>query len=233
MTKENVSSMQDTLKKAENNAKKRDFAKDADVREKASELKKSVLDELKETTGKDFYIAEVRDPFAGEPFSQVIHRNLDTLTQIGYLTDAEKAFLFSVQAYIEFKSNVIICREDKFKKKPRGKNIDEAEDFILPKAATVNDIAKMLKKSRVQTSNIMNALKKKDILLNPEGAGQVTENGRTVSPRTWIINPYIIICAPRKNKVNLDTLTMRLFQHSLKDLTDKNGKKVNLPARFF
>ena len=42
-----------------------------------------------------------------------------------------------------------------------------------------------------------------------------------------------MICAPRKNEVKLDKLTMRLFQHSLKNLKDQKGKKVTLPARFF
>lgn len=138
--------------------------------------------------------------------------------------------MFRIQAYLEFKSNVIICREDKFKKKKK-KSGDA--DFELPKSATVSDIAEMIGKSRQQTSLIMNSLKKKEILLNPEGAGHIIENGRTVSPRTWIVNPYIMICAPRKNNVQLDKLTMRLFQHSLKNLKDQNGKKVNLPARFF
>jgi len=98
---------------------------------------------------------------------------------------------------------------------------------------TIEEIAEMIGKSRRQTSEVMNSLKQKEILLNPEGARQITENGRTVSPRTWIVNPYIMICAPRKNIVQLDKLTMRLFQHSLKNLKDQNGKKVNLPARFF
>lgn len=80
----------------------------------------------------------------------------------------------------------------------------------------------MIGKSRRQTSEIMNSLKEKEILLNLEGAGQISENGRTVSPRTWIVNPYIMICTPRKNNVQLDKLTMRLFQHSLKNLKDQN-----------
>jgi hypothetical protein len=50
----------------------------------------------------------------------------------------------------------------------------------------------MIGKSREKTSLIMNSLKK-EILLNPEGAGQIIENGRTVSPRTWVVNPYIMI----------------------------------------
>jgi hypothetical protein len=215
---------------AEKNARKRDFEKDSGNRLKAEELKKSLLDQLKELTGEDHFVGTSKDPFAGEPFNQTMHRNLDLLNQINYLTQAEESFLFKIQAYLEFKSNVIICREDKFKKK--RKNVIE-DDFELPKAATVSDIAEIIGKSRQQTSLIMNSLKEKEILLNPEGAGQVTENGRSVSPRTWIVNPYIMICAPRKNEVKLDKLTMRLFQHSLKKLKDQNGKKVNLPVRFF
>jgi hypothetical protein len=221
--------MINALSEAEYKAKKRDFAKSEEARNQAEELKKSLLEQLKELTGEEHFIGNNKDPFAGEPFNQTMHRNLDLLNQIDYLTQAEESFLFRIQAYLEFKSNVIICREDKFKK--QRKNIEE--DFDLPKAATVSDIAEMIGKSREKTSLIMNSLKKKEILLNPEGAGQVTENGRTVSPRTWLINPYIMICAPRKNNVQLDKLTMRLFQHSLKNLKDQNGKKVNLPARFF
>ncbi|MDA2639089.1 Rep protein [Bacillus thuringiensis] len=217
------------LNQADRNARKRDFEKNGKQRDQAEELKKSLLQQLKELTGEDHYVGTNKDPFAGEPFNQVIHRNLDLLNSIGYFTQAEGDFLFRIQAYLEFKSNVIINREDKFKKK--RKNI--GDDFELPKAATVSEIAEMIGKSRQKTSTVMNSLKKKEILLNPEGAGQIIENGRTVSPRTWIVNPYIMICAPRKNEVKLDKLTMRLFQHSLKNLQDQNGKKVKLPARFF
>lgn len=224
------SSLRSSLNKAEQNARRRDFEKDKESRLKAEELKKSLLEQLKELTGEDHFVGTSKDPFAGEPFNQTMHRNLDLLNRIGYLNQAEGDFLFRIQAYLEFKSNVIICREDKFKKK--RKSVVE-DDFELPKAATVSEIAEMIGKSRRQTSEIMNSLKEKEILLNPEGAGQVSENGRTVSPRTWIVNPYIMICAPRKNEVKLDKLTMRLFQHSLKKLKDQNGKKVTLPARFF
>jgi hypothetical protein len=215
---------------AEKNARKRDFEKDSEARSRAEELKKSLLEQLKDLTGEEHFVGTSKDPFAGEPFNQTMHRNLDLLNQIGYLTTAEESFLFRIQAYLEFKSNVIICREDKFKKK--RKNVVE-DDFELPKSATISDIAEMLGRTREKTSKVMNSLKRKEILLNPEGAGHVIENGRTVSPRTWIVNPYIMICAPRKNNVQLDKLTMRLFQHSLKNLKDQNGKKVNLPARFF
>lgn len=230
MKKNNVVDLQNAFDHAEKKARKKDFEKDSEARSRAEELKKSLLDQLKELTGEEHFIGTSKDPFAGEPFNQTMHRNLDLLNQINYLTQAEGDFLFRIQAYLEFKSNVIICREDKFKKK--RKNVVE-DDFELPKAATVSDIAEMIGKSRRQTSEIMNSLKEKEILLNPEGAGQITENGRTVSPRTWIVNPYIMICAPRKNNVQLDKLTMRLFQHSLKNLKDQNGKKVTLPARFF
>ncbi|HHT7156788.1 Rep protein [Bacillus thuringiensis] len=226
--------MNEDLKKAlgqaETNARVREIERDEKVKDQIEEKKKSLLQELNELTGERYYIGTEKSLFAGEPFNQVIHRNLDLLNQIGYLTQAEESFLFRIQAYLEFKSNVIICREDKFKKK--RKNVVE-DDFELPKSATVSDIAEMIGKSRQQTSEIMSSLKKKEILLNPEGAGQTIENGRTVSPRTWIVNPYILICAPRKNEVKLDILTMRLFKHSFKNIKDKSGKKVNLPVRFF
>jgi hypothetical protein len=224
----NVVDLNTKVNEAERNARKRDYEKDSEVRTKAEELKKSLLQQLKELTGEQHYIGTEKNIFAGEPFSQIMHRNFDLLVQINYLTTAEESFLLRVQNYLEFKTNVIICREDKFSKKKKN-----AEEFTLAKSATVSDIAEMIGKTRTTTSLIMNSLKEKEILLNPEGAGLITENGRSVSPRTWIINPYIIICAPRARSVELDGLTMRLFQHSLKRLKDQNGKKVNLPARFF
>lgn len=222
--------LQEKLAEAERKARLKDLTKTSYSSEEVSDIQRSLLDLMEEITGEKHFIGKEKDIFAGEPFNQTMHRNLDLLNRIGYLNQAEGDFLFRIQAYLEFKSNVIICREDKFKKK--RKNVVE-DDFELPKAATVSEIAEMIGKSRRQTSEIMNSLKQKEILLNPEGAGQVSENGRTVSPRTWIVNPYIMICAPRKNEVKLDKLTMRLFRHSLKNLKDQNGKKVTLPVRFF
>lgn len=228
--KNNIVDLQKKLAEAERKARLKDLTKTSYSSEEVSEIQRSLLDLMQEITGEKHFIGKEKDIFAGEPFNQTMHRNLDLLTRINYLTTAEESFLFRIQAYLEFKSNVIVCREDKFKKK--RKNVVE-DDYELSKAATVSDIAEMIGKSREKTSLIMNSLKKKEILLNPEGAGQVSENGRSVSPRTWIVNPYIMICAPRKNEVKLDKLTMRLFQHSLKNLKDQNGKKVNLPVRFF
>ncbi|MFE7822195.1 Rep protein [Priestia megaterium] len=227
-----VSDLQNSLNEAEQKARLRDFEKDQNSFQKAEDLKKSLLEQLKEITGEDHFVGTSKDPFAGEPFNQTMHRNLDLLNQIDYLTQAEGDFLFRIQPYLEFKSNAIIRREDKFKKNKKS-TVDLDDDYELVQSATVSDIAEMIGKTRANTSKIMKSLKEKEILLNPEGAGQVIDNGRTVSPRTWIVNPYIMICAPRKNKVQLDRLTMRLFQNSLKNLKDQNGKKVKLPARFF
>ncbi|MFS0621835.1 Rep protein [Priestia megaterium] len=227
-----VNDLQNSLNKAEQKARLREFEKDHNSFQKAEDLKKSLLEQLKELTGEDHFVGTSKDPFAGEPFNQTMHRNLDLLNQIGYLTQAEGDFLFRIQPYLEFKSNAIIRREDKFKKNKKS-TIDLEDDYELVQSATVSDIAEMIGKTRANTSKIMQSLKEKEILLNPEGAGQVIENGRTVSSRTWIVNPYIMICAPRKNKVQLDRLTMRLFQNSLKNLKDQNGKKVKLPTRFF
>ncbi|MGU3398085.1 Rep protein [Priestia sp. D51] len=227
-----VRDLQNSLNEAEQKARLRDFEKDQNSFQKAEDLKKSLLEQLKEITGEDHFVGTSKDPFAGEPFNQTMHRNLDLLNQIDYLTQAEGDFLFRIQPYLEFKSNAIIRREDKFKKNKKS-TVDLEDDYELVQSATVSDIAEMIGKTRANTSKIMQSLKEKEILLNPEGAGQVIDNGRTVSPRTWIVNPYIMICAPRKNKVQLDRLTMRLFQNSLKNLKDQNGKKVKLPARFF
>lgn len=227
-----VKALQKKLEEANKKAKSNDLKNDAHIRD----LSQATLDVLKQVTGDTFFIGKQKDIFAGEPFNQVIHRNLDLLTQIKYLDQKEESFLFRIQAYLEFKTNVIICREDKFKRKRTKKEELESNEepaIVLPKAATVSDIAKMIGLSRQNTSTIMNSLKEKEILLNPEGAGLIVENGRTVSPRTWIVNPYILINAPRKSEVKLDMLTMRLFQHSLKNLTDEKGKKVKLPVRFF
>jgi len=228
-----IQDLRKALDLAEKKAKSRDLS-NTNKSEDELQIQKTLLEAYNTLTGKKHFIAEEKDPFSGEPFNQTMHRNLDLLNQINYLTQAEGNFLFRIQAYLEFKSNVIICREDKFKKKNKKKIVTEDEEgFPYQRLQTVSDIAEMINVSRKNTSLIMNSLKKKEILLNPEGAGMVIENGRTVTPRTWIVNPYILICAPRKNEVKLDTLTIRLFQHSLKNLTDEKGKKVKLPARFF
>lgn len=201
-----------------------------------AKLQQSIIRVMNSITGDNHFIGKEKDIFASEPFNQVIHRNLDFLIQINYLSQKEESFLFRIQPYLEFKSNVIIKREDKFKKKPKKKKVLEDEEYPqyeLAEAANVSDIADMLNMSRKNVSLIMNSLKKKELLLNPEGAGMITENGRTVTPRTWIVNPYILCCAPRKNGVKIDVLTMRLFQHSLKNIKDENGKTLKLPVRFF
>ncbi|WP_155008846.1 helix-turn-helix domain-containing protein [Priestia megaterium] len=230
---ERVKKLKSAITEANKKAKLNDFKNESEMKS----LQQEVLELMEQITGDKHAIIKQKDIFAGEPFNQVIHRNLDLLNQIGYLTTAEESFLFKIQAYLEFKSNVIVCREEKFKRKRTKKQSLEAQDdevsVELPKAANVTDIANMLHMSRRGVSKVMNSLKDKEILLNPEGAGQVIENGRTVSPRTWIVNPYILISAPRKNEVKLDILTMRLFQSSLRNLVDQDGKKVNLPVRFF
>lgn len=224
------------LQEAGRKARLNELTNEAEKENVLKELAQTSIEVMESITGKKHFIGEDKDPYSGEPFNQVMHRNLDLLTEIDYLTQAEESFLFRIQAYLEFKTNVIIKKEDKFKVKRRGKKqnqIGDEEKIVLPKAATITDIANMIGKSRMQTSEIMNSLKKKEILLNPEGAGVIIENGRAVTPRTWVVNPYIILSAPRKYEVKLDMMTMRLFQHSLKRLKDKNGKKVNLPVRFF
>ena len=51
-----------------------------------------------------------------------------------------------------FKSNIIIFRENKFKKKKESIE----DDFVLGKSATVSDIEEMIGKSRRQTAHYVN-----------------------------------------------------------------------------
>lgn len=104
------------LEQANKNVRKRDFERDLKSRVQTKELKQSLLQQWKEITGEDHFIGTSKDIFKGELFNQVMHRNLDLLNRIGYLNQAESDFLFRIQAYLEFKSKVIIRRENKFKK---------------------------------------------------------------------------------------------------------------------
>ncbi len=219
--------LQTRINEFQKKARLNDFGNESTVKD----FKDSLLGMINEITGEDHYIGKNSDPLKKEPFQQMITRNLQLLIEIDYLTQAEESFLFRVQNFLEFGSNVIICKDEKNKsRKQKQKELAEMGIELMPKAATVTDIAKMIGKSRRQTTDIMQSLKEKEILLNPEGAGKITEGGRTVTPRTWVVNPHIILCAPRGK---IDSMTKHLFRTSLKDLKDKNGKKVKLPVRFF
>lgn len=53
---------------------------------KVSEIQKSLLDLMQKITDEKLFIAKEKDVFEGEPFNQVMHRNLDLLVRIDYLT---------------------------------------------------------------------------------------------------------------------------------------------------
>ncbi|MDA5414555.1 Rep protein, partial [Streptococcus thermophilus] len=155
------------LDEVERKAKSRDFANQSES--EINEIKASLLEMINELTGEEHYIAKSSDPLKKEPFQQMITKNLQLLVKIDYLTQAEESFLFRVQNFLEFGSNVIICKEDKNKtKKQKKKEAEELGIEVLPKAATITDIAEMVGRSRRQTSEIMNSLREKEILLNPE-----------------------------------------------------------------
>lgn len=215
------------LSEAERKAKSKDIKFDGTEEER--EIAQSLLEQLQKATGKSYYISEDKDPIMREAFTQNITRNLQLLVKIDYLTQSEEQVLFRIQNYLEFGTNVIVTPEEKNKTK-KQKEAEAMGIEVLRKAATVTDIAKMIGRGRQNTSEILNSLKAKEILANPEGVGFTTENGRTVTTRTWVVNPHVILCGPRKK---IDGLTKHLFRYSLKNLKDQKGKKVELPFRFF
>lgn len=208
-----------SLVQAGMNARRREIERENAIEEK----KKNLLDELEELTGEEFGLYKKKAQNSNVAFAQIIQHNLQLLLEIGYLTQAEESFLFRISAYLDFQTNVIVEKEYKNRSK---KNRDPNE---LPKAASVSYIARLLGNSREHTSRIMKSLKLKGILATAE-TGMVTETGRVCTSRTWLVNPHIMICGDKKN---IDRMLQMIFVHSLKNLKDQDGKKVELPVILF
>jgi len=156
-------------------------------------------------------------------FAQMIQHNIQVLTENGYLTQAQKAFLFDISGYVDFKTNIIVERDYKNLSKK------EKEEDAVPDAATISYIAKLLGLSREQTSRIMNDLKRKGILATAE-TGMTTDDGRVCSARTWFVNPNIMYCG---DKSDIDRTVQYIFKDSLKNIVGKDGAKIKLPIRLF
>ena len=65
----------------------------------------------KATDGEEYFIGKKRKPLDRVRFVQLIMDNIDYLTEIGYLSSKEEAFLFKLASFVEFKTNVIVERE--------------------------------------------------------------------------------------------------------------------------
>lgn len=208
------------IKDLEKEHRKRELERQNKKEEAAKSLFEQFSDEYKKLTGEEPAIYHKKKQNTRVAFAQVIQHNVQVLVENEYLTNAEKSFLIDISGYLEFKTNCIVEKETKNKK---------SDEDILPKSASITYIAKILKCSRTTASNVMNSLFSKGVLATAE-TGMITETGRICTSRTWIMNPNIMFCG---DKTDIDPLLQRIFKDSLKNIKDKNGKKIKLPVRLF
>ncbi|MDD9795704.1 MarR family transcriptional regulator [Priestia megaterium] len=212
------------MKKALDQAEKKARVRDSRIEELigqaevglSADQQKMLLQILHKTTGEDYFIGKRKKKTDGVKFVQMITENIDYLCEIGYLTQAEKAFLFEISRFLEFKSNVIV-----------EKNV---EDEGKPSAASPSYLAKKLNKTRTSVSKMMNELLDKGILGVAE-TGVTTEEGRICSSRTWFVNPNILCNAP---KDEVDRATQQIFSKALRNIKVGEAKKKHkLPIYLF
>ena len=212
------------MKKALDQAEKKARIRDSRIEELigqadvglSADQQKMLLQILHKTTGEDYFIGKRKKKTDGVKFVQMITENIDYLCEIGYLTQAEKAFLFEISRFLEFKSNVIV-----------EKNV---EDEGKPSAASPSYLAKKLNKTRTSVSKMMNELLDKGILGVAE-TGVTTEEGRICSSRTWFVNPNILCNAP---KDEVDRATQQIFSKALRNIKVGEAKKKHkLPIYLF
>ena len=166
--------------------------------------------------GEEYFIGKKKKPTDRVRFVQMIIENIDYLCEIGYLTQAEKAFLFDISRFLEFKSNVIVEKNE--------------NDDIKPNTASPSYLAKKLGKTRTSISKMMNELLEKGVLGVAE-TGVITEDGRTCSARTWFVNPNILCNSP---KDDIDRATQQIFSKALRNIKiEGNKKKHKLPIYLF
>ncbi|MEB2294892.1 MarR family transcriptional regulator [Priestia megaterium] len=212
------------MKKALDQAEKKARIRDSRIEELigqaevglSADQQKMLLQILHKTTGEDYFIGKRKKKTDGVKFVQMITGNIDYLCEIGYLTQAEKAFLFEISRFLEFKSNVIV-----------EKNV---EDEGKPSAASPSYLANKLNKTRTSVSKMMNELLDKGILGVAE-TGVTTEEGRICSSRTWFVNPNILCNAP---KDEIDRATQQIFSKALRNIkVGETKRKHKLPIYLF
>ncbi|PEC71170.1 MarR family transcriptional regulator [Bacillus thuringiensis] len=171
---------------------------------------------LHSTTGDNYFIGKKKKSTDRVKFVQIIMDNYNYLSEIEYLTTAEKAFLMDLIPYVEFKTNILVERASK-------------DNEFDSDSATPTYLAKKLNRTRGKVSQLMNGLMKKGLLAVAE-TGTTTENGRICTSRTWFVNPNIMCCSP---KDGVDKATQRIFKKALRNFVTEDGKKHKLPIYLF
>ncbi|HFK1501379.1 TPA: hypothetical protein ACGXMW_005837, partial [Bacillus paranthracis] len=70
-------------------------------------------EEYKELTGKEVDFYEKKSQNGKVAFAQLIQHNIQLLVEHKYLTQSEKAFIFDISGYLDFKTNIIVEKEFK------------------------------------------------------------------------------------------------------------------------
>lgn len=180
------------------------------------EQQQMLLQILHSTTGDNYFIGKKKKPTDRVKFVQIIMDNYNYLSEIEYLTTAEKAFLMDLIPYVEFKTNILVERASK-------------ENEFDSDSATPTYLAKKLNRTRGKVSQLMNGLMKKGLLAVAE-TGTTTEDGRICTSRTWFVNPNIMCCSP---KDGVDKATQKIFKKALRNFVAEDGKKHKLPIYLF
>ncbi|MEW4152417.1 MarR family transcriptional regulator [Bacillus thuringiensis] len=219
MSKKNVINFEEVEKKAKIRDTKIDSIYGQLQAGGYSEEEKAMLLQMlsKMSGGEEYFIGKKKKPTDRVRFVQIIMDNMEYLNRLGYFTNAEQAFLLQISSYLEFKTNVIIEKN----------NVDNEIDT---NAATPSYLAEKLGKTRESISKTMNSLLKKGVLGVAE-AGMTTDDGRICTSRTWFVNPNIICCSP---KDSVDRATQHIFKKSLRNFKVKGDtKKHKLPIYLF
>lgn len=133
------------------------------------------------------------------PFTQIINENVNIVTSKQLLSSAEMALLWQLIAFCELQTNAIVHPETK--------------EFM-----SISEIAELVNKHRVNTSETINGLLEKGILYEFVNAQEIRQHGRPVSKRPLFFNPEIVF-AGDKNKV--DATLCRLCMEA--DRLEKRG----------
>ena len=187
----------------------------ARMRDIQTQKAQEAIKTLKEMTGEDYYIGKKKKPHSDIRFTQVIDWNMNYLREIKYLTNAEKALLFAITPLLEFGSNAII---------------ELQVEGEYAESAGPTYISEYLQEDRGGVSKKMNSLLKKGILGCAEAGAVSEKTGRIYTPRTWFVNPNIMVCGP---KDDIDKATQRIFKKSLKPFKTKDGNTHKLPYYLF
>lgn len=214
------------MKKGLNEAEKKARIRDSKLEELinqaevglSADQQKTLLEILHKTTGDNYFIGKRKKKTDGVRFVQILMENYNYLSQIKYLSNAQKAFLLDLVPYVEFKTNILIERPE------------EDLEEVSENSASPSYLAKKLGRERAKVSKMMNELMKLGILAVAE-TGMTTEDGRVCTSRTWFVNPNIMCCSARDD---VDKATQRIFKRSLKNFkVEGSSKKHNLPIYLF